>query len=71
MRLPDQQTLNAQLAFNFMPLFHKNVEAFVDVLNVLGLRTINAVGEIDGQDFGVPRGREGPLRFRLGVRYKY
>ena len=71
LRLPDQQTLNAQLAFNFRPLIAKDLEAYVDVLNVLGVRTTNAVAENDGQDFGVQRGREGPFRFRLGLRYKY
>jgi hypothetical protein len=71
LRLPDLQSFNAQLAFNFMPLIGKDVEAFIDILNVFGLRTTNAVAENDGQDFGVQRGREGPLRFRLGARYKY
>ena len=71
LRLPDLQTLNAQLAFNFLPLVGHDVEAFVDILNVLGLRTVKEVGENDGQDFGVQRGREGPFRFRLGLRYKY
>jgi hypothetical protein len=71
LRMPDLQSFNAQLAFNFMPLIGKDVEAFIDILNVFGLRTTNAVAENDGQDFGVQRGREGPLRFRLGARYKY
>ncbi len=71
LRMPDLQSFNAQLAFNFMPLIGKDVEAFIDILNVFGLRTTNAVAENDGQDFGVQRGREGPMRFRLGARYKY
>jgi hypothetical protein len=71
LRLPDQQSLNAQMAFNFMPLINHDLEAFVDVLNVLGLRTTTTVAENDGQDFGISRGREPPFRFRLGLRYKY
>jgi hypothetical protein len=38
---------------------------------VFGLRTMDAVAENDGQDFGVQCGREAPMRFRLGARYKY
>ena len=43
------------------------LETFVDVLNVLGLRTTTAVAENDGQDFGVQRGRMAPFRIRLGL----
>jgi hypothetical protein len=71
LRLPDLQSVNAQVAFNFLPLINQNIEAYVDVLNVLGLRTITEVAENDGQDFGVVRGRQEPLRIRLGFRYKY
>ena len=71
LRMPDLHSLNAQFAFNLMPLTGQNLEAFVDVLNVLGLRIVNTVAENDGQDFGVQRGREGPLRIRLGARYKF
>jgi hypothetical protein len=71
LRMPDLQSVNAQISFNFLPLIGHNLESFIDILNVLGLRTTNAVAENDGQDFGVVRGREGPLRFRLGLRYRY
>ena len=71
LRLPDLSTLNLQLAFNFLPLINKNLEAYVDVLNVLSQRTTTTVAENDGQDFGVQRGRQEPFRFRLGFRYKY
>ena len=71
LRLPDLQSVNAQVAFNFLPLIGQNLEAYVDVLNVLGLRTITEVAEDDGTDFGVARARQEPLRIRLGFRYKY
>ncbi len=71
LRLPDQSTLNLQLAFNFLPLINKNIEAYVDILNVLAQRTTTTVAENDGQDFGIQRGRQDPFRFRLGFRYKY
>jgi Carboxypeptidase regulatory-like domain len=71
LRLPDLQSVNAQLSFNLLPLISQNIEAYVDVLNVLGLRTVTEVAENDNTDFGVVRGRQEPLRVRLGFRYKY
>jgi hypothetical protein len=71
LRLPDIQSLNLQIALNFQPLINTNLEGYIDILNVLGLRTTTAVAENDGQDFGVPRGRLAPFHFRLGFRYKY
>jgi hypothetical protein len=71
LRMPDIQSLNAQVAFNFLPLIGHQLETYVDVLNVLGLRTPNAVEESAGPLFGTPRGWEGPLRIRLGMRYRY
>ena len=71
LRMPDLQSLNAQVALNLQPLINTNLEAYLDVLNVLGLRTTTTVAESDGQDFGVPRGRQEALRFRFGFRYKY
>jgi hypothetical protein len=71
LRLPDQQNLNAQIAFNFEPLIGTKLEAFVDWLNVLGLRTTTAVTTQDGPSFGVETGRFAPMRVRLGARYRY
>jgi hypothetical protein len=71
LRMPDNQSLNAQLIVNFAPLIGTHVEAFIDVLNVLALRNPQTVAENDGQDFGVVRTRDAPLRFRLGARYRY
>ena len=59
------------MAVNLQPLIGVSLETFVDVLNVLALRTTTSVAENDGQDFGVARNREAPFRFRLGLRYRY
>jgi hypothetical protein len=71
LRLPDFQSLNAQVALNFLPLIRQNLEAFVDVLNVLALRTTTTVEEDDGPQWGIQRGRMPPLRIRVGLRYRY
>jgi hypothetical protein len=71
LRLPDLHSLNVQLAVNLQPVTGTRLEVFVDLLNLLALRTTTAVAENDGQDFGVARDRDGPLRFRLGLRYRH
>ncbi len=71
LRMPDYQSLNAQVALNLLPLIGHNLETFVDVLNVLALRTTTAVEEEDGPLWGVQRGRMPPLRVRFGLRYRY
>ncbi len=71
LRLPDVQSLNAQIALNFQPLIGQNLETFVDWLNVLGLRTTTSVEENDGPQWGIQRGRMSPMRIRFGLRYRY
>jgi hypothetical protein len=71
LRLPDQQSLNLQLAFNFMPLIGANLETYVDVLNVFASRTTTSVTENDGPSFGATSGRQGPLKIRFGMRYRF
>jgi carboxypeptidase family protein len=71
LRLPDVQSFNAQLAFNLLPLTGQRLETFVDVLNVMALRTTTSVTENDGPSFGQPSGRMAPLKIRLGLRYRY
>jgi hypothetical protein len=70
LRMPDIQSINAQVIFNFKPVIGHDLETFVDVLNVLALRTPNSLSE-NNNDFGVVRGTEGQLRMRLGLRYRY
>jgi hypothetical protein len=71
LRLPDIQSLNAQLRFNLQPIVRQRVDVFVDVLNALALRTTTSYGQETGRDFGIPRDRLRPLRVRLGLEYRY
>jgi hypothetical protein len=71
LRLPDRQDFNAQLRVSLLPLIRQRLDLYVDMLNVLGLRTATAVGQNDGQDFGVERTWLEPFRIRLGLNYRY
>jgi Carboxypeptidase regulatory-like domain len=71
LRLPDQHSLNAQLAFNFQPLIGARLETYVDILNVLNSRTVTSVTENDGPSFAAPGGRLASFRIRLGARYRF
>ena len=71
LRLPDLQSLNAQLRINLQPLIRQRLEFYVDVLNVLALRTVTGIEEDDGPAFGLPTGRSAPFRIRLGMNYKF
>lgn len=69
-RLPDVQSLNAQIAFKLKPLLGSDIDAYVDWLNVLGLRTVTSIEEADNV-YGTSGGRELPMRLRFGFRYRY
>ena len=56
---------------NLLPFIGHRLDLYVDVLNVLGLRTATAVGQNDGQDFGIERTWVDPFRIRLGLNYRY
>jgi hypothetical protein len=71
LRLPDLQDVNVQLRVNLLPVLGQRIDLYVDVLNVLGLRTTTQVGQEDGRDFDVVRARLEPLRIRLGLNYRY
>jgi hypothetical protein len=71
LRLPDQLEVNVQTRVNLLPLIGKRLDFYVDVLNVLGLRTATALGTSDGTDFGVERSWMDPFRIRLGLNYRY
>jgi hypothetical protein len=71
LRLPDLQDVNLQLRANLQPFIGQRIELYVDMLNVLNLRTTTAVGQEDGRDFDVVRARLEPLRIRLGLNYRY
>jgi hypothetical protein len=71
LRLPDIQDFNAQIRANLFPLIGQKLDFYVDVLNVLALRTPTAYGQEDGRNFGIMTSRMAPFRIRLGVNYKY
>lgn len=56
---------------NWLPVIRQRLETYVDVLNVLALRTVNGVTENDGPAFGAPTSRRGPMYVRLGVNFRY
>ena len=63
--------LNLHLQVNWLPIIRQRFDTYVDVLNVLALRTTNGVTENDGPAFGAPTGRKGPMFVRLGVNFRY
>lgn len=71
LRLPDIQDLGVQVRFNLRPLIGQRVEFYVDILNVLALRTTNAVEQNDVPSFGQTTGRLDPFRGRVGFNLKY
>jgi hypothetical protein len=71
LRTPDLQQLHLQLRAHLKPLLKINLEAFLDVLNALALRTTTAVYQEDGPSFGLPSARMDPFRLRLGMRFRY
>jgi hypothetical protein len=71
LRLPDVQSLNAQVALSLAPLIGQKIDVSVDLLNLLALRTTQSIGQNEGRDFGVPANRMAPMKFRIGVRYRY
>ena len=71
LRLPDVQRLNLKVSSNLRPLIGHNAEVFVDLLNVLNLRTPTAVVVENGPNFGAPRTLMNRTLMRLGARYRY
>jgi len=63
--------MNLQVRINFKPLTGIDLDAFVDALNILALRTTTSVTETDGSTWGRPVNRLSPMRMRLGFRYRY
>jgi hypothetical protein len=71
LRLLDQLEVNLQTRLSLLPLIGQKLDFYVDVTNILGLRTPTAYGTNDGQDFGVERAWMPPLSVRLGLNYRY
>jgi hypothetical protein len=71
LRLPDLQSFNLQIRMNLLPIIGHRLEPWVDILNLMALRTITEVTQNDGPSFGRMSRRQGPLRIRLGLNYRY
>jgi hypothetical protein len=72
LRLPDIQELGVQFRANWLPLTGLGIETYVDVMNILALRTHTNVVQVDGPTWGTPTGdRLKPFRLRLGARFKW
>jgi hypothetical protein len=71
LRLPDIQRLNLKVSGNLKPLIGHNAELFMDLLNVLNVRTPTAVVTDNGANFGAPRTLTNRTLLRLGGRYRY
>jgi hypothetical protein len=71
-RLPDLQTFNLQARVNLKAITKHNLQFFVDVLNILGLRTVTGyqteATAVGGLAFS---SRQEPFRLRVGLTYKY
>jgi hypothetical protein len=70
-RLPDQFEVNVQTRVSLFPLIGHRLDFYVDVLNLLAMRTVTAVGGNDQQNYALPTEYAAPFRIRLGMNYKY
>jgi hypothetical protein len=69
--LPDQYRLNLKVVVNFRPLTGQNIEAYVDILNLLNTRPVTAVTVEEGPTFGTPKTLATSMLLRLGARYRF
>lgn len=71
-RLPDLQTFNMQARVNLKPITRFNASVYVDVLNLLALRTVTdyqtQATAVGGLAFS---SRQAPFRLRVGFQFKY
>jgi hypothetical protein len=71
LRLPDITRINFKVNTNLKPLIGQNADLFVDLLNVLNLRTTTGVITENGPTFGAPRTLMNRMLVRFGGRYRY
>jgi hypothetical protein len=71
LRLPDRHDLNLQGRLSLGPLIGHRIDLYVDVLNVMGLRTATAIGQEESRNFGTETAWMDPFRIRLGLNYRY
>jgi hypothetical protein len=71
LRLPDIYSVNLQTRINLKPVIGQQLEFYVDILNLFAMRTFTSVTQTDGTSFGRGANRQGPMRMRLGLNYRY
>jgi hypothetical protein len=71
LRLPDFSRLSLQVRATLLPFIKQHVEIFVDLRNLLALRTTTSVVEQDGTFWGRPASRLAPMYARLGLQYRF
>jgi hypothetical protein len=71
LRLPDISMLNLQARANLRPLIKQNISVWVDLDNLLALRTHTGVIQQDGPFWGRPQGRLPPMSARLGLQFRF
>jgi hypothetical protein len=71
LRLPDLQEFGVQFRANLEPLTGLGFETYVDVMNVLALRTTTTVIQNEGPAWGSQELRQKPFRMRIGARFKF
>lgn len=71
LRTPDVSRLDVQVRVNLKTVIKQPLDIFLDVINVLSLRTTTAVIQQDGPNWGRPVSRMQPTTARLGMRYRF
>ncbi len=71
LRTPDISALDLQARFSLRQLTKQNIDLFVDILNIMALRTTTDVIETDGPFWSRPARRLPPTRARFGLRYRF
>lgn len=70
-RLPDLSLFNLSARLNLLPLLNVNASVFVDVLNLLAMRTTTSVTQEDAGAYGAQKSRLGPTTARLGAEIRF
>jgi hypothetical protein len=71
LRLPDLSSLDLQGRVSLNKWLGQKVDVFVDVLNIMALRTTVSVIQQDGPFWGRPSRRMPATRARFGLRYRF
>lgn len=71
LRMPDISSLDVHMRLALKQWIKQPIDVFVDVLNIMALRTVDAVFEQDGVNFGRPLSRLSPTTARIGLQYRF